>query len=173
MGISAEEFREKIRTGQISVTKNGRLKENELLPEYKALLDTKGMEIKLKLKGSTRDNKYNNQIVEYNGYKYQSKKEADYARGLDFGLKAGTVEYWKGQVKFKCEVNGTHVCNYFLDFEVGRPSAVEYIDVKGVQTDVFKLKKRLVEALNWKYDEKKKCYISCPDGPLKVKILLR
>ena len=172
--ISAAEFREKIRTGQISVDGKGKLVQNELLPEYKAMLEeNQKIKIKIKPKGSTRDNKYNNTIVEYNGYKYQSKKEAQYAMNLDHELNSGHIDYWKKQVKFKCEVHGIHVCNYFLDFEVGRKQGIEYIDVKGVQTDVFKLKKRLVEALKWDYNAKKNCYVSSSNGKLQIKLSLR
>ena len=168
--LSAKEFREKINTGQLSINNKGRIVQNELIPEYKEMLEKKGL--KIKLKGSTRDNKYNNVIVEYNGNKYQSKKECEYAKNLDLKLKAKQIDYWKGQVKFKCEVIGTHVCNYYLDFEFGQEGISRYIDVKGVQTDVFKLKKRLVEALKWTWNEDKQCYISSDTGKIKVKIEL-
>lgn len=59
------------------------------------------------------------------------------------------VVSFKNQIPFICEVNGKKVCKYIADFEViyadGR---VEIIDVKGMKTSIYNLKKKLVEALH-------------------------
>lgn len=95
--------------------------------------------------------KYRNVQTEYNGIKFMSKKEAEYAMQLDFMRKATSprdmvVEY-ECQVPFQIILNGKKICRYIADFRVkyadGRE---EIIDVKGVRTDVYRLKKKLVEA---------------------------
>ncbi len=82
------------------------------------------------------------------GTVYMSKLEMDYRKYLDLLVKAKEVVSIEEQVPFKCEVNGCLVCKYVLDFKVTYSSGViEYVDVKGISTSVFTLKKKLVEAL--------------------------
>jgi len=97
-------------------------------------------------------NKYNAKRTEYNGRTYHSKKEADYATQLDMQRHAQNpkdkVIKWIPQVKFAISINEKHICNYYLDFTVFYGDGhVEHIDVKGVKTPVYKLKKKCVEAL--------------------------
>lgn len=91
-------------------------------------------------------NKYNNTWTEYNGVKYQSKKEANYAAELDLLKKAGEVKEWKRQKRFEITKRGKHICYYYIDFEVLTKKGIEYIDIKGFKTNIYKLKKKLVEA---------------------------
>lgn len=96
-------------------------------------------------------NKYGNLKTEYNGYIYMSGKEAKYAMLLDKLKKAHNVydrvDYFENQPPFQIILNGVKICKYYGDFKVfycdGR---VEIIDVKGVKTQLYRLKKRLVEA---------------------------
>lgn len=54
------------------------------------------------------------------------------------------IEY---QVKYPIEINGKHICNYYADFKVTYADGrVEVVDVKGFITDVYSLKKKMVEA---------------------------
>jgi hypothetical protein len=50
-------------------------------------------------------------------------------------------------VDFPIFINGKKIFSYFLDFQVqygdGR---IEYVDAKGVLTDVYRIKKKAVEA---------------------------
>lgn len=95
--------------------------------------------------------KYGNLKTEYGGYVYMSKKEANYAMQLDYMKKAtklaDRVSHYNRQVPFQITVNGKKICKYLADFEVfyvdGRK---EIVDVKGVRTNVYTLKKKLVEA---------------------------
>lgn len=95
--------------------------------------------------------KYGNQVAEYQGEKYQSRKEARYAKLLDTLKRAVRPEErvvsWERQVPFEIVINGVKVCKYLADFKVlfadGR---TEIIDVKGMRTDIYKLKKKLVQA---------------------------
>lgn len=103
--------------------------------------------------------KYGNIKTEYQGRKYDSKKEAEYAMQLDFMRKAvnpkDKVIDWEPQVPFQVELNGKKICKYFADFKVTYADGrVEIVDVKPIDrrtgksrsTDVFKIKKKLVEA---------------------------
>src|SRR4051812_19963996 len=94
-------------------------------------------------------NKYKNTRTEYNGFKYASAKEARYAQNLDILKKAQgntKVLSYVQQMPFVIEVKGIRICKYLLDFMVSYPDRIEYIDVKGMRTPVYKIKKKLVEA---------------------------
>ena len=69
---------------------------------------------------------------------------------------AGEILDFERQVKFEISINNIHIANYFLDFRITHLDlSKEYIDVKGhdkktnkwIKTDVFQLKKKLVEAI--------------------------
>jgi len=95
-----------------------------------------------------RYNKYKAEKQTYNGRSYHSKKEADYAVNLDWQKKAGEIKEIIPQYKLDLRVNGIHITNYFIDFKVVySDDRVELIEVKGFETDVWRLKWRLTEAL--------------------------
>lgn len=75
---------------------------------------------------------------------YASKAEARYAVALEHRKRAGEVLFALEQVPIRLP-GGT---KYVVDFLVFEASGdVRFIDVKGVQTDAFKIKKREIEAL--------------------------
>jgi hypothetical protein len=77
-----------------------------------------------------------------------SKKEATKAFELDLLIKAGEILEWKRQVKISLDVNGYHICNYYVDFEVlWKDGTKEYVEIKGFETDLWRMKWRLFEAL--------------------------
>ena len=95
--------------------------------------------------------KYHNKKTEYDGVTFMSRKEANYASLLDTlkfakGTSDKVLSYEK-QVPYPIELNGKKICKYLADFKVtycdGR---IEIIDVKGFKTDIYRLKKKLVEA---------------------------
>ena len=80
--------------------------------------------------------------------KNDSKFEAGKAQELDLLKKAGEIKDFKEQVKLSLEVNGFHICNYYIDFVIEHNDGViEYLETKGYATDAFKLKWKLFEAL--------------------------
>lgn len=96
--------------------------------------------------------KYGNRKTMYKGEMYDSKKEADYAQTLDLMTKARDaatrVQSYERQVPYPIFVREKKICTYLADFVVMyADGGVEVVDVKGVKTDVYKLKKKLVEAL--------------------------
>lgn len=98
-----------------------------------------------------RRSKYNNKKTFYNGVEYDSKREAEFAMQLDLLAKASDLSQRvvrvERQVPFQVVVNDKKICKYVADFEVDYADGhSEVIDVKGFKTDVYRLKKKLVEA---------------------------
>ena len=92
-------------------------------------------------------NKYNAKSQVYNNRTYHSRKEASYAMELDWRIKAGEVKEWTGQHKFDLRVNGVHICNYYIDFRAElTDGTIEYIEVKGFVTDLWRLKWKMTQA---------------------------
>ena len=95
-----------------------------------------------------KQNKYGNIEREYNGILYVSKKEAAYAQELDLRKKAEDIKDWKRQVKISLDVNGYHICNYYVDFEIEHnDESKELVEIKGFETEIFRLKRKLLEAV--------------------------
>ena len=88
----------------------------------------------------------------YKGTVYMSKLESDYRKHLDLLTKVTTLNNRvvgiKEQVPFEIIINGKKICKYLLDFKVeygdGR---IEYVDTKGLITPMYRIKKKLVEAM--------------------------
>ncbi len=100
-------------------------------------------------------NKYRNSKKKVDEITFDSIKEAEYYGKLKLLKKSGEIDDFKIQVRLPIEINGVHICYYVLDFQIFYPDgSVEFIDIKGkdkksgkfITTDVFKLKKKLVEA---------------------------
>ena len=95
--------------------------------------------------------KYGNCRTKYGDRIYDSAKEARFAAGLDMQMNArgkDRVVSWEPQVPLPIEINGTKVCKYICDFKVVRANGtVEYVDVKGFKTAMYRLKKKLVRAV--------------------------
>ena len=97
----------------------------------------------------SRKNKYNARKTKYNGRYYDSALEAAYAENLDWLIKAGEIEKWEPQHKIDLRVNEVHIANYYVDFKVFYPDGHhEYHEVKGYETDVWRMKWRLAQAMH-------------------------
>jgi hypothetical protein len=92
-------------------------------------------------------NKYRAQPVVTHEGRFASKKEyADWC-ALKLREKAGLISHLERQVKFPLSVNAQLVTTFIADavfFENGKRVVV---DSKGVQTPVYRLKKKLMRAL--------------------------
>lgn len=96
----------------------------------------------------SRRNKYNARRTKYNGRYYDSGLEAAYAEDLDWRIKAGEIKEWEPQHKIDIRVNGVHIANYYIDFKITFTDGhVEYHEVKGYETDVWRMKWRLSQAM--------------------------
>lgn len=91
-----------------------------------------------------RSSKYGNKKTVINGLTFDSKKEANYYLYLLSEQQADRVTMFLRQVPIEL----TAGVKYIVDFVVFRADgSVEWIDVKGMRTDMYKLKKRQVEEL--------------------------
>jgi len=78
------------------------------------------------------------------GIKFQSKKEAHYYDRLKLLVRDGTILFFLRQTAFHLPGNVT----YRVDFqEFWADGSVRFVDVKGMQTKTFKMKKKMVENL--------------------------
>lgn len=94
-----------------------------------------------------KGNKYGAKTCHYNGVSYHSKKEAGYAAELDLRVKAKDIKAWRRQVKVSLDMNGFHIANYFCDFVIEHnDGSEEYVEVKGFVTEIYRLKRLVLEA---------------------------
>lgn len=94
--------------------------------------------------------KYNNVKCTYSGIKFDSIGERNRYRELEMMQnQCGQIIELKTQVKFPIIVNDVKICTYIADFTYKRKEDMQYIveDFKGVQTSIFKLKKKLMKAV--------------------------
>ena len=95
-----------------------------------------------------KQNKYKAVSCYYKGELYQSKKEMAYAQELDLRIKAKEVKRWERQVKISLDINGYHIANYYVDFKVWLMNGdIELTEVKGFETEIWRLKRKLLEAV--------------------------
>jgi len=95
-----------------------------------------------------RASKYAAIKTEVDGLVFASKKEAKRYSELRLLERAGEIAALELQPKFPCVVNGQKVCVYIADFAYLNAQGSRVIeDVKGMKTRVYRIKKKLVEAL--------------------------
>ena len=93
-------------------------------------------------------NKYGAKSTEYGGVIYHSKFEAAYAEELDLRVMAKDIKSWERQVRIDLKVYGQHICNYYIDFVITHnDDSLEYIEVKGFQTDLWRMKWKMFCAI--------------------------
>ena len=94
--------------------------------------------------------KYRAKPTTVDGYRFASKKEANRYQQLLWMHEANEIEDLQLQPRFDIEVNGVKVCKYYADFKYRDKRTGDYVieDVKGVRTAVYKLKKKLVQAVH-------------------------
>lgn len=79
---------------------------------------------------------------------FDSKLEAEYYRQLKWQIMAGTIKSFELQVPFLIEINKMRICKYYADFVITNLDGTkEVIDTKGFITPLYRLKKKLVEAV--------------------------
>lgn len=95
-----------------------------------------------------KEGKIRSSKTDYNGRWYQSRGEAEYAQELDFRMRGGEIIDIKPQFKIAIKINGVHITNYFADFRVVlADQTIQYHEYKGFQTEIFRLKFKLLNAL--------------------------
>lgn len=102
-------------------------------------------------KANKSKNKYNSRKTVVDGISFDSQAEADYYCQLKILLRAGKIDGFCRQARFIITEgrNGEKGTEYVTDFIVFLPDGkYRIVDVKGVKTEVFKLK---VKCLREKY----------------------
>lgn len=95
--------------------------------------------------------KYNAQGRREDGHWFASKSEAERYLQLKEMLAQGLIDKLELQPEYKLFVKGVHICSYRGDFRYavidrGLVQDVILEDVKGMITDVYVIKKKMVEA---------------------------
>jgi hypothetical protein len=90
--------------------------------------------------------KYGNRKTTVDGLVFDSAAEARRWCDLQLLERAGEISDLKRQVSMDCKVNGILVCRYVADFTYMRGPLAVVEDVKGMETALFRLKARLVQA---------------------------
>jgi hypothetical protein len=91
-----------------------------------------------------RTHKYNAQRTEVNGIKFPSKKQARRYQELVLMMRAGEIKMFLREVPFHLPGN----VKYLADFVVFNHDGTFVVeDVKGVRTQTYIMKKKMVEAL--------------------------
>jgi hypothetical protein len=103
--------------------------------------------------GTKRKSKYNAAGERIDGQWFASASEARRYEQLKVMLDAGQIDNLQLQKKLPCTVNNIVICNYLADFAYDVIDDRGYVvrsvieDVKGMVTDVYRIKKKLVEAI--------------------------
>lgn len=95
-------------------------------------------------------NKYRNIKTVVDGITFDSKKEANRYGELKMMQRAKLIKDLKCQVVYRLHVNGFLICKYIADFvyhDVEKNVTITE-DVKGFRTEIFKLKKKMMQALH-------------------------
>jgi len=92
--------------------------------------------------------KYRNKSCRYGNRIYHSRREANDALWLDSLKLRKIIKEVIPQCKISLYVNEQFIANHFVDFKVilndGR---IKYVETKGMWTEVYRLKLKLVRAL--------------------------
>jgi hypothetical protein len=102
--------------------------------EYRALVGS----------GKHRRRKYGNEPVTRLGYSCQSRKEAKRFDDLTVLRRTGEVRMFLWQVPFRLEGKVAYWLDFLVFWADGR---ITYEDVKGVDTEASRIKRRIVEAV--------------------------
>lgn len=107
------------------------------------------MQDQVKKKLEKQDSKYHAKKTEVDGITFDSKKEADYYASLKLLEKAGEVSDIELQPRFElqepfvCDGKKERKIEYVADFSFMQNGKRVVVDVKGMRTQVYKLKRKL------------------------------
>ena len=91
--------------------------------------------------------KFRNVPTVVDGKRFASKKEARRYAELRLCEKAGEIKGLELQPSYPLDFNGYHICTYRGDFRYRDGAALVVEDAKGVKTDAYKIKKKLMLAI--------------------------
>jgi hypothetical protein len=91
--------------------------------------------------------KYGNKRTLYDGIWFDSGAEAERYKTLKLWQSAGIITNLELQPQYPCVINGKKCFLYKADFRYTRDGKQVIEDVKGMRTDVYIVKKKVIEAL--------------------------
>jgi len=91
--------------------------------------------------------KYHATATIVDGIRFPSKKQARRYSELRFLEKSKLISRLALEPRYAIVVNEQHICDYVADFKYVDITGEVIEDVKGVKTPVYRLKKKLVEAI--------------------------
>lgn len=91
-------------------------------------------------------NKYKNVITYIDSIRFSSRREAMHYVYLRELQRKGTIHNLQLQVPFPFIYEGKKIFKYVADFVYEDEFGTHIVDVKGVRTQLFNLKKKLIEA---------------------------
>ena len=97
--------------------------------------------------GSGVYSKYRAVPTEVDGVRFASKKEAKRYQELKLLERAGKIRDLKLQPRYVITLNDIKICTYVGDFQYREGDVLVLEDVKGVKTDTYRIKKKLVLAV--------------------------
>jgi hypothetical protein len=103
-----------------------------------------GQKVEVRLKHNFKKNKYNAVATVVDGFRFDSKKEAAYYSKVKILKEKGEIILFLRQVPFHLPGQVT----YRLDFlEFWRDGDIKFVDVKGRDTPMSKIKRKQVEEI--------------------------
>lgn len=94
-----------------------------------------------------RFSKYGAVPTVVDGIRFMSKREAVYYSDLKLRERAGEIRNLTLQPKFPITINGEKVCDVVLDFSFYEENRRRVLDIKGFDTPISRLKRKLVHAV--------------------------
>ena len=91
--------------------------------------------------------KYHALKTEVDNIKFASRREAARYSQLKLLEASGAISNLELQPKFPIVVNGVKICTYIADFQYVETGAKVIEDSKGFRTPVYRLKKKLMQAV--------------------------
>ena len=105
-------------------------------------------------------NKYKNQRTQYKGISFDSKKECEYYIYLENLEAHGAISELQRQVRFELQPSFKHngktirAITYVADFTFkDRDGKFHIVDTKGIKTDVYLLKKKMMQYKGFDIEE--------------------
>jgi len=118
---------------------------NRQLNDY-TILTGRSMRL-IKMMRIKHKHKFNCKPVTDSGIYFPSKLEHSYYQHLNLLKKTGDVLFFLRQVPFDLKSDNIKICKYIVDFQVfWKNGDITFVDVKGLETKLFLIKKKLVES---------------------------
>jgi len=93
-------------------------------------------------------NKYRNRRTTLYGITFDSQKEAQRYLVLLADQNEGKIKDLQLQVPYEIKINGVKVCKYIADFVYQRDGQTIIEDVKGIRTQTYVIKRKLMKAVH-------------------------